>query len=114
MNHGRSSEYEIQFPGEGGAKVEMEFTLTDLLREMTRACTRSAKELNRQMEPPDWPEKVPYIYTIPQMTLELRLQLSQKKGKIWSIFGTATETRSLSTIKFDLVAVPRNRQEKQP
>jgi len=112
MSHGLTSEYDMQPTGRGGAKVETEFSLAELLGEMTKACTQSAEALNRQMKPPYWPEDVPYIYTIPQMSLELRLQLSQKKGKIWSIFGTTTETNSLSTIKFDLVAVPRNRQDK--
>jgi hypothetical protein len=99
---------------ESGAKVETELSLSDLLEEMTKACTRSAEQLNRQMQPPQWPEDVPYIYTIPQMTLELRLQLSQKEGKIKSIFGSTTESSSLSTIKLDLVAVPRYPQKKEP
>jgi hypothetical protein len=94
--------------GESGAKVETELSLTDLLQEMTKACTRSAVQLSQQMQPPLWPEELPYVYTIPQMTLELRVQLSQKEGKIKSIFGSTTETSSLSTIKLDLVAVPRN------
>jgi len=50
----------------------------------------------------------PYVYTIPQISLELRLQLSQKEGKIKSLFGSTTETSSLSTIKLDLGGGPRN------
>ena len=107
MNYSDILESRIQPVGESGAKVETELSLTDLLQEMTKACTHSAEQLNRQMQPPHWPEDVPYIYTIPQMTLELRVQLSQKEGKIKSIFGSTTETSSLSTIKLDLVAVPR-------
>ena len=114
MNHSDISESRIQPAGESGAKVETELSLTDLLQEMTKACTHSAEQLNRQMQPPHWPEDVPYIYTIPQMALELRVQLSQKEGKIKSIFGSTTETSSLSTIKLDLVAVPRHPPRKEP
>lgn len=108
MSNGDSLDVRVPMPGESGAKVETELSLTDLLQEMTRACTQSARQLNDQMQPPHWPEEVPYVYTIPQMSLELRLQLSQKEGKIKSLFGSTTETSSLSTIKLDLVAVPRN------
>ena len=108
MNLSDISESGTQPTGESGARVETELSLTDLLQEMTRACTQSAKQLNDQMQPPQWPVEVPYVYTIPQMSLGLRLQLSQKEGKIKSLFGSTTETSSLSTIKLDLVAVPRN------
>ena len=108
MSNGESLDSRVPMPSESGAKVETELSLTDLLQEMTRACTQSAKQLSEQMQSLHWPEDIPYIYTIPQMTLELRVQLSQKEGKIKSIFGSTTETSSLSTIKLDLVAVPRN------
>jgi len=108
MSNGDHWAPEFRTSAESGARVETELSLTDLLQEMTRACTKSAVQLNQHMQPPDWPEDVPYIYTIPQMTLELRVQLSQKEGKIKSIFGSTTETSSLSTIKLDLVAVPRH------
>ena len=114
MNLSDISESRTQPTGESGARVETELSLTELLQEMTRACTHSVEQLNQQMQPPHWPEDVPYIYTIPQMTLELRVQLSQKEGKIKSIFGSTSETSSLSTIKLDLVAVPRNPPIKQP
>jgi len=113
MNHSDISESRIQPAGESGAKVETELSLTDLLQEMTKACTHSAAQLNRQMQPPQWPEAIPYIYTIPQMTLELRVQLSQKEGTIKSILGSTRETSSLSTIKLDLVAVPRQAPRKE-
>jgi hypothetical protein len=108
MSNGDLLDVRVPMPSESGAKVETELSLTDLLQEMTRSCTQSAKQLNDQMQPPQWPEEVPYVYTIPQMSLELRLQLSQKEGMIKSLFGSTTETSSLSTIKLDLVAVPRN------
>ena len=113
MNLSDISESSTQPAGESGARVETELSLTDLLQEMTRACTQSARQLNEQMQFPNWPEDVPYIYTIPQMTLELRVQLSQKEGKIKSIFGSTSETSSLSTIKLDLVAVPRQAPRKE-
>jgi len=52
MSNGDLLDVRVPMPSESGAKVETELSLTDLLQEMTRACTQSAKQLNDQMQPP--------------------------------------------------------------
>ena len=92
--------------------AENEIEISDLLKNMTGACTESARLLNRQMADADkWESEIPCVYTIPKMSLSVRLALSCSKAKVKGIFtksSTESSVQALSTIDLEIVAVPRS------
>jgi hypothetical protein len=93
--------------------AESEVEISDLLKNMTGACTESARLLSRQMaDSSRWESDIPCVYTIPKMSLSVKLGLSFSKAKVKGIFFSKSTTESsvqaLSTINLDIVAVPRS------
>ncbi len=90
------------------AVTENEMRVDQLLTRMTEACAKSAVQLQQQMT--TTANALPHHYTIPKMSIELKLSMSYSQGVVKGFFtkrSSETEASSLSTISLDIVAVPK-------
>lgn len=93
------------------SQAETEIQISDLLKKMTKACTDSAQELHQAMKPDQWSDAIPYVYTMPRMQMSVKMALSYSESKVKGILfwktQSGTQADTLSEIKVELVAVPR-------
>ncbi|MBI1397786.1 MAG: hypothetical protein GC151_17580 [Betaproteobacteria bacterium] len=91
-------------------RAETELSLDEILKQLTDACTTSARQLQIAMEQPEWRDS-PVIYTIPGMKVNVKVGLTatkeRVKGILWWRTQQGTTTEALSQIEMDIVAVPR-------
>lgn len=94
------------------SKVPTELDINEILKSLADSCVGAAEALATNMRRPEW--KGPMEYVIPKMGVELKVELSSKDGKVKGLLGrsSAESTSSvMSSIRFDIVAVPRERSE---
>lgn len=91
-------------------RAEMELSLDDILRQLTDACTASARQLQRTMAQPEWRDS-PVTYTIPSMKVNMKVALTASKQNVKGILWWRTQqgvtSEALSQIEMELVAIPR-------
>ena len=88
------------------ATTETVSKIPELISQMTHACTDAAGQLHKTMQT----TTLPHHYVIPKMSLKLQLEMSVSEGAVRGFFKkTTANTRAeaLSTISFDIVAVPK-------
>jgi hypothetical protein len=91
-----------------GDQPEVAFPIEDLLTRFTESFTAAAIRLRTTMQGEDW-VKVPYVYHMPSMSLEIRLALTYSENKVKGFFtktSASNEQQVTSVIKIDLVSVP--------
>jgi hypothetical protein len=93
-----------------GTQPEVEFDMADLFKQMNRSFTDAALALRKEFaENKDW-QNSPFVYTMPRMSLSMRMVLSHTGGTVEVVFHkekTEDVQELTSTVQIDVVAVPR-------
>lgn len=89
---------------------ETVFDLDSLLSEITQSFVNAANQLQEECSKTDWKNKHAFDYRMPQLSASISLELSHSNGKIKGFFRkqqTGSQQKLATTLKLDLVAVPR-------
>lgn len=90
--------------------IELAKTMDKLLISFVKSLSKAALEVDKTFDTGEF-KSLPMKYTIPKMSIDMKLSLMVEKGAIKGVFRKRKSSSSqelLSTVSVDVVAIPKN------